>query len=516
MTIHLADLAIYQGGLRPSDLDIAGFGVNIKVSHGVTQKNVHPQWRNWAVLAQAAGMRVSTFHWMTDEAGGEDQAEYAYRQIVSAGLLYETAHQLDVESEPRPSLNSVRGYLGRMTQLLNRPVALYTGDWYWPASWDVSALTPYLWAAPNAGYLGTYPGDTSAHWRAGYGGWPNLAVMQYAVNTLPGGSIKVSKSAIRDETVWRDLTYGRTGMSYAPSTIMAARALFMNCLRTAGLDPNPASFGVVGDDSHAQAGTGYHVGKDALKSTAYSIVESSRDKNGLTNAASALDVGWFSFTVKGKLHNLRSFSVWLVAQCKAGTADTKDIREVIYSTDGAVVKRWDRLGIRTTGDSSHLTHTHLSWFRDSENRDKTALFRRYFTEIGILEDPDMAMTIEDADLFINRLMARKIETPQGDFGSLLGVFSTLMVRTDHIGNVQNPAALNALKAILANVQADDGDVARLTAAINASSAATSAAAAQAVRDVFSSDGDPADIKAALIAALGQEKAEAAARAILNG
>ena len=74
-------------------------------------------------------------------------------------------------------------------------------------------------------------------------------------------------------------------------------------------------------------------------------------------------------------------SVWLVGQCAAKTSDCRDIREVIYSPDGKTVKRWDALGIRSTGDTSHLSHTHISWFRDSENHDRAAVIRRYFKEI---------------------------------------------------------------------------------------------------------------------------------------
>lgn len=171
--------------------------------------------------------------------------------------------------------------------------------------------------------------------------------------------------------------------TYAPDPLQDARRLLLAHLP--GLAS--AEVGIVGDQPHAATGNSYHLGKGQLVSSSYSIVESSRDRNGLSNAASAMDIGDFAVTVAGKRHTLQTFSVWLVAQCKAGTADTRDIREVIYSPDGSTVRRWDRLGIRSTGDSSHQWHTHISYFRDSESRDKTGLFRRYLTEIGLLEDP---------------------------------------------------------------------------------------------------------------------------------
>lgn len=151
-------------------------------------------------------------------------------------------------------------------------------------------------------------------------------------------------------------------MTYAPATIKAAQVYLQG---QTGLPW--VSLGIVGDANHHG---GYHQGLGNVASTDYSRDESSRDERGLTGAASALDIGAFP--------RLRDLSLWIVAQCKAGSADTKDIREVIYSPDGKKVVRWDRLGIRSSGDSSHLSHTHISYHRDAEGRDKTGLFKRYF------------------------------------------------------------------------------------------------------------------------------------------
>jgi hypothetical protein len=184
--------------------------------------------------------------------------------------------------------------------------------------------------------------------------------------------------------------------TYAPDSIQDARRFLLQHLGPFGLAA--AEVGIVGDTAHAEGGSSYHLGKAQLRSDSYTITESSRDRNGLTNAASGMDIGEFTATVAGKRHTLRSFSIWLVAQCKAGTADTADIREVIYSPDGNVVKRWDRLNRRATGDSSHLWHTHISYFRDSENRDKTALFRRYLTEIGLLGGDDDMLLVKKGNI----------------------------------------------------------------------------------------------------------------------
>lgn len=160
-------------------------------------------------------------------------------------------------------------------------------------------------------------------------------------------------------------------MTYAPATLVAAQRYLQP---VTGLPWQ--SLGIVADGY----GDSYHRGRAYVGNGAYSVNESPKDKAGLSNAASALDIGEFDVTVDGRRLTLRGLSVWLVEQCRAGTPDTRDIREIIYTADGRVVRRWDRLGVRTSGDSSHLTHTHISYFRDSEARDKAGLFRRYFQE----------------------------------------------------------------------------------------------------------------------------------------
>jgi hypothetical protein len=148
----------------------------------------------------------------------------------------------------------------------------------------------------------------------------------------------------------------------APDDLMAVRRYL---LAATGLSGD--SVGIVAGPSDA-AGGGYHCGNDALAAIShltsdYSKRESTRDRPG-TNAASALDIG--DFTHNGV--TLRSCTLGLVAACQRGDPRTRDIREMIYSLDDVNVHRWDRLGIRSTGDSSHTFHTHWSFFRDSEGR----------------------------------------------------------------------------------------------------------------------------------------------------
>jgi len=191
-------------------------------------------------------------------------------------------------------------------------------------------------------------------------------------------------------------------MTRAPQALMDSRRLLLDHLdmhpgRTVDDDLDPAEVGIVGDTAHVRQGDSYHLGLPEQTRDGYSVRESARDRAGLSDLASAVDVGEFRVTVRGKSHDLRSFSLWLVAQCKSNTVDSRDIREIIYSPDGKTVRRWDRERRRSSGDSSHLWHTHISLFRDATKagRGLTPLFRRYLTEIGLLAAPNTTPEVPD-------------------------------------------------------------------------------------------------------------------------
>jgi len=193
-------------------------------------------------------------------------------------------------------------------------------------------------------------------------------------------------------------------VTVAPEGLLAARRLLLEHLdmhpgRTVDADLDPAEVGVIGDTAHAAGGDSYHLGKDQIIRSGhrYSVDESPRDARGLSIYASAMDVGWFEVSVAGKRWTLRDFSVWLVAQCKAGVPDTRDIREIIYSPDGRTVKRWDRLAKSTTGDDSHRWHTHISEFRDARGRHMPGLIRRWLTHIALIPEDDMPLSDTDID-----------------------------------------------------------------------------------------------------------------------
>lgn len=177
-------------------------------------------------------------------------------------------------------------------------------------------------------------------------------------------------------------------MTFAPPTLTALAHLWASMEGT--------NLGIVGDSAHAATGTSYHLGKSQLKPGAYSAVLA-RDVKGLSEAASAIDLG----QLHGSLRNLQRFSVWFVDAVVNHPTTYRDVREVIYSPDGIKVLRWDNNARRLytggdgtgQGDNTHLWHTHISWFRDSEFRAKTQLFEPYFTGATVPADkpeaPDM-------------------------------------------------------------------------------------------------------------------------------
>ena len=164
-------------------------------------------------------------------------------------------------------------------------------------------------------------------------------------------------------------------MTYAPATLSALARYW--------IEQDGVMLGIVGNRAHTK---GYHCGKDRIYDGSgpgigdadYSV-QHPRDKAGLSNAASAIDLGRLGGTLEG----LQAFSRWLVAECQANRVWSRDIREVIYSPDGTKVQRYSGIDgdIHTgpgNGDDSHEAHTHISFFRDSVARDKVPLFAPYF------------------------------------------------------------------------------------------------------------------------------------------
>lgn len=162
-------------------------------------------------------------------------------------------------------------------------------------------------------------------------------------------------------------------MTFAPATLTALAAYWKQ--------QGGVNLGIVGDLAH-QRRASYHNGQDAIEkhgrtaATDYTIRLARDREPHLTNAAAAIDLG----KLDGTLSELWRFSNWIVAECLTDATKRKDVREVIYSPDGRTVQRYDGAvnRVKVEGDDSHLWHTHISYYRDSEKRDKVALFSPFF------------------------------------------------------------------------------------------------------------------------------------------
>lgn len=194
-------------------------------------------------------------------------------------------------------------------------------------------------------------------------------------------------------------------MTYAPDSLKQLGAYWVA--------QGGVNLGIVGNMAHC---TGYHLGRDRIfgtcacrptdicvpgKREADYSVQHERDRAGLSNAASAIDLG----KLGGSFAGLYNFSEWLVARCLRKAVGTSDIREVIYwSAKNKRVQRYSGVDGEVhwgdgNGDASHQWHTHISYFRDSEARDKTSAFIPYFTGLPPTDTEEDMATYVDATVF---------------------------------------------------------------------------------------------------------------------
>lgn len=283
-------------------------------------------------------------------------------------------------------------------------------------------------------------------------------------------------------------------------------------------------------------GGGYHEGNDLLAqgnrlNTDYSKRESDRDRPG-TDGSSAGDIGWFDVTIQKadgtwRRVTLIDFNYWLIAQLNANAPDVRWIREVIYTLDRKTVKRWDRLGIRVSGDDSHLSHTHESGFRDEEATNKAAHVQRFWREMRGITGGDMTTAEEEAR---NQWGWHQMEnmTPTVEGGPVKGRPFLHAVWIKSIMDNQNLilanqaesktrevatlAALSELQAMLSTAGGDI-DVAAVVNAVNAAASDTKTAVLEELGD------SQAQVRAAaeaFLAALQDVEAQAAAQGVVLG
>jgi hypothetical protein len=133
--------------------------------------------------------------------------------------------------------------------------------------------------------------------------------------------------------------------------------------------------------------------------------------------------GAHSIDIKRPGKELRALSTFLVAECQAGRIT--DMREVIYSDDGKRVLRYDRergqSSAPRTGeaDASHTWHTHISWYRDAEAREKVTPFRRFYEPTQPEpEEPVNSEDVKDVQRAMNELGTVPALKVDGHYGPL--------------------------------------------------------------------------------------------------
>lgn len=393
MTFHIADIASYQGELTLAQLQAAGFtGINVKVSHGKSQRSVHPNVKLHVQHARALGMHLSSFHWLDGSASGAEQAGYAYAHMYDLGLNKGAAHVVDVEDDTVTTAIYL-DYCATMTRLLGRPIATYTGDWWWTNKTWTSPHSPWLWSAPRAGYLIAYPGDASAHW-AGYGPWEELAVMQYRVAAVAG--IKVSQSAVRSDRLWRTMA----GEREMPWQNIPASLALRDELNKAFPTRDKASDGFIGDPAHAATSSDHNPDETGI--TPFEDSDAIDEVHAYDADVNLDRAGW----------TMERVVQIILSRCRTGAE--KRIRYIIYNRRiWRASNGWAQEAY--TGPSAHTEHAHFSYYYGSGSGVSNP--ENITTPYGILaeieKETPVALTKEDLDKIADTVWRYGIPAPKG-------------------------------------------------------------------------------------------------------
>lgn len=341
MTLFITDVSRYQVE-RPDALDLAkakavGIGaVNIALDRGQREDVLSPWALEYAEGARSLDLGISTYRWLDNRLSGHESALRAVARMRELGGPHGMAHVVDCEDNATETI--LRDYLSAVQDMLQRPVAVYTGAWWWsPRGWRVSDLTPLLWAAPGTGYPGTYPGDESRLWQAGYGGWPVLSAMQYAVAPLPGTG-PCSLSAIRDPSIWAALTGEVVKVDWF---LNRALSNFRAAVNARYPNRDKASDGTIGDRAHAASVSDHNPDPDG----SVDAWDMDTDLNGTGRPATA-DVE----------------ALKVVFQAHPSSRYWIHNRQIATRANG-----WRRADY--TGDSPHLEHVHWNTDQSRETSD---------------------------------------------------------------------------------------------------------------------------------------------------
>lgn len=272
-------------------------------------------------------------------------------------------------------------------------------------------------------------------------------------------------------------------MTSAPSDLLDLRAILMD---ETGLT-DPASVGIVGDGAHQKTG-GYHEGRDVLtmigryhptaaagsSSEDYSC-RLQRDRAGLTNSSSGVDIG-YRWPKGGNAAWLR-FNNLLVGQLLAGDPALTAVRALNYSPDGSAKRRRDRESGWTLQSSTDTVdvHTHLEFYRDTEGRRQPTIARLgQIAHVAAAGGTSMAGTGltftwgETLDAYIQRI--EKIWVPGANAAAampatLAGIKTALDAQTqtiNHLADLLGQAGSPDVAPLVQQIQALTEQVRALT------------------------------------------------------
>jgi hypothetical protein len=377
MTDRLVDISRFQVGLDLAAAKAAGYSkVNIALtgSRGVVSD---PGWvRGWADRARRLGMGIYCYHWLTGASSGAAQARSVLRMMTAIGDLDDVAHQVDCEDTQNPATwPTWRDYVSAMQDARGRHVLAYTGDWWKPRGWNGASLTPYLMAAPNAGRLPAYPGDTSGHWIADYGGWWDLSAMQWGIG--PIGGVDCSLAAIRDPSAW--------------AALIGTETPAMDIVTRAEWGARPPSGPIAMTTWRARTGFVVHYSAANKDQTVRSIQNYQMDHNGWS------DIGYnFLVDYHGRIYEGRQ-GTWLAVGAHVEGHNTENIGVCAIGTD-ADITTVQMAGVR--------------WLYDEACRRKgSALAKRYHSQYANDPRPGANVTSCPGDRLRNWVRAGMPVTP---------------------------------------------------------------------------------------------------------
>lgn len=202
----------------------------------------------------------------------------------------------------------------------------------------------------------------ASSWSAGHIE-PRARLRQTDAAVVGGGQVDLDEADV--DIGWR------LDVTFAPADLLAVQHY--------ARDKTGQPWDALGIIHATPQGGGYHEGEDLLIAAGrapgpqyplsdYSYTDApGRDllPNGRLaggDAASAFDMG-------GGFPRFLEFNAWMRGRLLAGDQRARDVRSMIHTLDGRTVHRIDRTGIQPDGgDSTHLSHTHFSFFRDSLGR----------------------------------------------------------------------------------------------------------------------------------------------------